>query len=243
MEKNALDDHVKAYQGLSIYDFDNTIQLKWYPDRVVQFSNGASSLLELGLGHGIAASVFGKHFKRHVVVDASPAVIDNFRKQFPDAKVEIAESYFEAFETDERFDVIVFGYILEHVDEPVRILRHFRKFLGKGGQMFVTVPNAEVLNRRLGHLAGLLPDIRQLSEHDLLLGHKRYYTVDSLRNDVREAGYAIRRLEGIYLKPLTTSQMLSLNLSEDVIRALCLAAIDYPELSCGIFAELAPSEG
>ena len=105
--------------------------------------------------------------------------------------------------------------------------------------MFVTVPNAEVLNRRLGHLAGLLPDMQELSEHDLLLGHKRYYTVASLRNDVLQAGYIIQRLEGIYLKPLTTSQMISLNLDDKIIQALCLAAINYPELSCGILAELA----
>ena len=176
--ENSLDNHVQAYQGLSIYDFDNAIQLKWYPERIVQFSKGASSLLELGLGHGITASVFERHFKRHVVIDASPAVIQNFRQRFPDSKVEIVESYFETFDTPERFDVIVFGYILEHVDDPIRILKHFRSCLAPGGRMFVTVPNAEVLNRRLGHLAGLLPDMQQLSEHDLLLGHKRYYTVE-----------------------------------------------------------------
>lgn len=241
MTENTLDNHVQAYQGLSIYDFDNTIQLQWYPQRVVQFSSGASSLLELGLGHGITTGVFEQHFKRHVVVDASPAVIDNFRQRFPHSKVEIAESYFETFDTAERFDVIVFGYILEHVDDPVLILKHFRRFLAPGGRMFVSVPNAEVLNRRLGHLAGLLPDMQQLSEHDLLLGHKRYYTVASLRKDIAQAGYAVQRLEGIYLKPLTTSQMISLKLDEKVIQALCLAAIDYPELSCGILAELALS--
>lgn len=234
-----LDDHVQAYQGLSIYDFDNTIQLKWYPQRVVQFSQGATSLLELGLGHGITTGVFEQYFERHVVVDASPAVIANFRRQFPDSKVDIAESYFETFDTPERFDVIVFGYILEHVDDPVTVLRHFRQFMAPGGRMFVTVPNAEVLNRRLGHLAGLLPDMQELSAHDLLLGHKRYYTVKSLQADIEQAGYQIKRLEGIYLKPLTTSQMISLNLGEHVIQALCLAALDYPELSCGILAELA----
>lgn len=241
--ENSLDNHIQAYQGLSIYDFDNTIQLKWYPERIAQFSKGASSLLELGLGHGITASIFEQHFKHHVVIDASPAVIRNFRQRFPDSKVEVAESYFETFETPERFDVIVFGYILEHVDDPIRILKHFRNFLAPGGRMFVTVPNAEVLNRRLGHLAGLLPDMQQLSEHDLLLGHKRYYTVESLRKDILQAGYAIKRMEGIYLKPLTTSQMLSLNLDEKIINALCLAAIDYPELSCGILVELALSNG
>lgn len=241
--ENTLDNHVQAYQRQSIYDFDNTIQLKWYPQRVVQFSQGANSLLELGLGHGITTEVFGRHFKRHVVVDASPAVIANFRKLYPDSRVEIAESYFETFDTTERFDVIVFGYILEHVDDPVLILKHFRRFLAPGGRMFVSVPNAEVLNRRLGYLAGMLPDMQQLSEHDLLLGHKRYYTVDSLRKDVEEAGYTIRRLEGIYLKPLSTSQMVSLNLSEEIIQAFCLAAIDYPELSCGILAELSLADG
>lgn len=241
--ENSLDNHVQAYQGLSIYDFDNLIQLKWYPERVVEFSKGASSLLELGLGHGITTGVFELHFKRHVVVDASSAVIKNFRQRFPDSKVEIAESYFETFDTAERFDVVVFGYILEHVDDPIRILKHFRNFLAPGGRMFVTVPNAEVLNRRLGHLAGLLPDMQQLSDHDLLLGHKRYYTVESLRKDIQQAGYTIRRLEGIYLKPLTTSQMISLNLDDAVIQALCLAAIDYPELSCGILAELALEDG
>ena len=237
--ENTLDNHVQAYQGLSIYDFDNTIQLEWYPKRIVQFSEGAASLLELGLGHGITTGVFEQHFKRHVVVDASPAVIENFRKKFPRSKVEIAESYFETFDTPERFDVVVFGYILEHVDDPVAILKHFRQFLAPGGRMFLSVPNAEVLNRKLGHLAGLLPDMQLLSEHDLLLGHKRYYTVESLQQDIRQAGYEVRRLEGIYLKPFTTSQMMSLKLDEKVIQALCLAAIDYPELSCGILAELA----
>jgi len=239
MTENGLDNHVQAYQGLSIYDFDNTIQLKWYPQRIANFCKGASSLLELGLGHGITASVFQHYFDRHVVIDASPAVIQNYRQRFPDSKIEIAESYFELFDTAERFDVIVFGYILEHVDDPVQVLKHFRSFLAPGGRMFVTVPNAEVLNRRLGHLAGLLPDMQKLSEHDLLLGHKRYYTVKSLRKDIEAAGYEITRLEGIYLKPLTTSQMLTLNLDEKIIDALCLAAIDYPELSCGIMAELA----
>ena len=238
---NALDDHVRAYQGENIYDFDNLIQLKWYPERIAQFSGGTASLLELGLGHGITADAFGRHFKRHVVIDASPAVIENFRQRFPESKAEIVESYFESFETDERFDVIVFGYILEHVDDPVLILKHFRQFLAPGGRMFVTVPNAEVLNRRLGHLAGMLPDMQELSEHDLLLGHKRYYTVETLRKDVEESGYEIKRLEGIYLKPLTTRQMVSLDLDERIIQALCAAAIDYPELSCGILAELASS--
>jgi 2-polyprenyl-3-methyl-5-hydroxy-6-metoxy-1,4-benzoquinol methylase len=239
---NVLDSHVKAYQGEDLYDFDNQILMKWYPQRVRLFSPDARSLLELGLGHGITATVFGPHFERHVVIDASAAVIANFRATFPESKVEIVESYFEAFETDERFDVIVFGFILEHVDDPVQVLKHFRRFLAPDGRMFVAVPNAEVLNRRLGHLAGMLPDIEALSDHDRLLGHKRYYTVHTLRRDIESAGYEIKRLEGIYLKPFTTRQILSHNFDQKVIDALCQVGIDYPELCCGILAEVGIAE-
>lgn len=239
---NTLDQHVGAYQGNSIYDFDNTIQLKWYPERIAALTRGARSLLELGLGHGITVNAFNPHFGRHVVVDASPAVIANFRERYPDSRVEVVESYFESFNVEEQFDVVVFGYILEHVDDPVRVLRHFRQFLAPGGRMFATVPNAEVLNRRLGHLAGMLPDMQELSEHDHLLGHKRYYTADSFRADLEEAGYRVLRLEGIYLKPLTTRQMISLELDPRIIDALCEIAVDYPELSCGMLAEVEPED-
>jgi hypothetical protein len=84
----------------------------------------------------------------------------------------------------------------------------------------------------------LLDDICELSEHDYLLGHRRYYTVDSLTHDIEAMGYRVSHLEGIYLKPLATSQMLSLNLSDDIIDAFCVAGVQYPELSCGILAEI-----
>ena len=74
------------------------------------------------------------------------------------------------------------------------------------GKIFIAVPNAEVLNRRLGHLAGVLPDLQVLSENDIMLGHKRYYTVTSLIEEIKRAGYEIKRMEGIYLKPFTTNK-------------------------------------
>ncbi len=234
-----LDVHVKAYQG-NIYDFDNFIQLKWYPLRVIRLAEGRRSLLELGLGHGITTTVFEQHFNRHTVLDASGAVIENFLKKYPGSKANIVKTYFETFETDEKFEVIVLGYVLEHVDEPRLLLRQVRKFLAPGGAMFIAVPNAEVLNRRLGHLAGMLPDITMLSDHDRLLGHKRYYTVATLTDEITAAGYEMEMLEGIYLKPFTTSQMISLNFGESVINALCEVGIAYPELCCGMLAKVRP---
>ena len=64
--KNALDNHVAAYTGNNIYDFDNEILLNWYPKRVIEISKGARSVLELGLGHGFSTKIFSANFGRHV---------------------------------------------------------------------------------------------------------------------------------------------------------------------------------
>lgn len=236
--KNSLDDHVVAYQGDSLYDFDNQILLTWYPQRILMNIKGGSSVLELGLGHGFTTSIFSNNFVRHVVLEGSPAIIQNFKKRFPECNAQIVETYFEEFDTDEKFDLIVMGFVLEHVDNPFEIINRYKKFLSPEGKFFLAVPNAEALNRRLGHLAGMLEDMNALSENDLLQGHKRYYTVASLTEEITRAGFKIDKIEGIYLKPLTTSQIVSLSLDENIIRALCEVGVDYPELSCGIFAQI-----
>jgi len=232
--KNILDTHVTIYEGQNPYDYDNSIILNWYPQRIIELTKNAKSILELGLGHGFTAQIFSRQFKKHVVLEGSPSVIENFRKHFPDCQPEIIETYFENFASSEKFDVIVMGFVLEHVDDPLQIITHFKNFLAPGGKMFIAVPNAEALNRRLGHFAGLLPDLQVLSENDIISGHKRYYTVKSLTEEVKNAGCEMELMEGIYLKPFTTKQMMSLNFEKNIIEALCKAGVDYPELSLGI---------
>lgn len=236
--KNILDTHIVAYEGQNQYDFDNRIILNWYPKRIIRLTKNANSILELGIGHGFTANIFSKYFNRHVVLEGSSAVIENFRKKFPNCRTQIVETFFEDFVSDEKFDVIVMGFILEHVNTPLKIITRFKEFLASNGKLFIAVPNAEALNRRIGYLAGILPDLQTLTENDLLLGHKRYYTVGTLTEDVRNAGFKIVRMEGLFLKPFTTEQMISLHLDENIIRALCKIGVDYPELSLGILMQL-----
>jgi 2-polyprenyl-3-methyl-5-hydroxy-6-metoxy-1,4-benzoquinol methylase len=236
--KNILDTHVKAYQGNNLYDFDNEIILNWYPYRIIKHAGNSKSMLELGLGHGFTSDIFSKHFEKYIVLDGSSAVIENFRKKYPESLAQVKEVYFENYSTDEKFDIINMGFILEHVDNPFQILTRFKNFLSDDGKMFVSVPNAEVLNRRLGNKAGILPDMTKMSENDLLLGHKRYYTVETLTHEIENAGYRVENMEGIYLKPFTTMQILSLDLKKEVIHALCEVGVNYPELSCAILAQI-----
>ncbi|ACS81653.1 class I SAM-dependent methyltransferase [Maridesulfovibrio salexigens] len=232
-----LDKFVISYEGGREYDFDNKVLLNWYPRRVAELCNKGGSLLELGLGHGYTSPLFSKIFDEHVVVEGSSAVIDNFHRRNPNTEVEIINALFEDFETDKKYDVIIFGFILEHLEDPVLVLKRFKKFLVDGGRIFVSVPNALSMNRRLGNYAGFLDDIYKLTQNDLDLGHKKLYSVESLKQEMNDAGYVVERMEGLYLKPFTTAQILSLNLDDKVIEGLCKIGIDYPELCCGLLAE------
>ncbi len=232
-----LDSFLGAYQDDFAYALDNRLMLSWYPQRVMLQAHG-QSLLELGVGHGYTTKLFSERFPHHVVIEGSPEVIAQFRGNFPDCRAQIDLEYFERFSSDEKFDNIVMGFILEHVDDPKEILIRFRQFLAPGGSIFVAVPNAEALNKRIGQAAGLLDDLLVLSEADLALGHQRLFTLQSLRQLVTECGYREHAVEGLFLKPITTGQIKELKLSEEVLQAMLKVGIDYPELSVGLLMEL-----
>lgn len=234
---NRLDTFLPAYGEGFGYAFDNNIILNWYPERIMRLCPKSSRLLELGIGHGYTTDRFSRHFARHLVLDGSNSVIKQFAEQYPDCRAKVVHAYFEDFVPTESFDVIVLGFVLEHVADPGAILRRYREFLAPGGRCFVAVPNGQSLHRRLGHLAGLLDDMMALGAGDLQLGHERLYSVDGLSAELDNAGYSIVRKEGIFLKPLTTDQLQSLQLGKNIIQAMCEVGVDYPELSCALLFE------
>src|ERR1700722_16944001 len=83
-------------------------------------SNG-NSLLDLACGEGIMTEYFSKKFVRIVGVDAASIHLEKAKKRLPD--VEFHESLIEDFETDEKFDNVFLLMILEHVQDPVAIIR------------------------------------------------------------------------------------------------------------------------
>lgn len=234
--KNELDNHIEAYRSDFDYSLDNELMLNWYPKRVIKKLN-KGNILELGVGHGFSTDIFSKAVEEYTVIEGSKKVIDEFNANFKLQNVKIIESYFETFDSDKKYDNIIMGFILEHVDNPDLIIEKYIKYLKKHGKLFIAVPNAECLHRRIGYEANLLEDIEKLSEADLLLGHKRYFTVEKLKKLVARQGLKIVSLEGLFLKPLTTKQLINLNLSQEILNGMMATGVNYPELSAGILME------
>jgi len=231
-----LDQFSGSYSSDNSYAYDNEIIMNWYPTRIMLRNHSNMSLLELGLGHGIATKQF--YFDRHLVLEGSQDVINNFNRKFPEKQVEITKTLFEDFQTDERFDIICMGFVLEHVNNPEQILRKYKHLLNEKGKMFIIVPNAESLNRRVGYAAHYLPFLTLLSKNDEETGHKRFYTKRTITKEILNAGLKIVNIEGIYLKPLATEQMKKLDLDKKLITGFCEVGIQYPELCCAMMVEV-----
>jgi 2-polyprenyl-3-methyl-5-hydroxy-6-metoxy-1,4-benzoquinol methylase len=236
---NNLDKNVDAYKKEFLYDFDNDIMLKYYPKRIISKMK-SGSFLELGLGHGYTINEFLKYVDEYTILEGSKAVIENFKTNNLEnsKKIKIIETYFETYDTEEKYDYIVMGFILEHVENPSIILNQYKKYLNKNGKIFIAVPNAESLHRQIGFNAGLLNDLQSLSESDLLLGHCRYYNVEELKQLASDNNMNICSIEGIFLKPFMTSQLESLNLPSNIIDGMLEMGKKYPELSNAILMEI-----
>lgn len=232
-----LDNFLDAYGDDFAYSFDNSIMLNWYPARITARHAPSDRTLELGVGHGYTCAKLSDYFDHYEVIDGSAAVIERFKATFPTAKLKIHEGYFEDFKPAHAFDLIIMGFVLEHVADPALVLRRYREFLSPGGKLVVGVPNAESLHRRFGHAAGLLPDLSALSAADHALGHLRSFTATSLASLLEETGYEVTSREGIFLKPLMTDQLKALDLSEDILAGMCKVGQEYPELSAGLLFE------
>lgn len=165
-----------------------------------------SSLLDLPCGDGLLTAMFTKRFKRVVGVDASASHLASARRRLPG--VEFHEALIEDLRLEERFDTVAMLNVLEHVENPVHVLRCAASFLAPGGVLIVHVPNALAVNRRIAVLMGTLTDCEELSPFDIqVAGHRRSYSLATLKADIEAAGLRISATGGVFYKMLSTPQM------------------------------------
>lgn len=171
----------------------------------LELSRG-TSLLDVACGDGLMTAEFARHFTRVVGVDASGRHLAAARARVPNAKFH--ECLIEDFDTDERFDSIFMLDLLEHVVDPVAVLRKVASYLADDGILIVHVPNAMAVNRKLAVLMGTLESCEELSPFDLnIAGHRRSYSIRTLTEDLVSAGLDIENTGGIFYKMLSTPQM------------------------------------
>lgn len=165
-----------------------------------------NSLLDLACGDGMLTAMFKDRFMRIVGVDASGVHLAKAKKNLPEA--EFYECLIEDFQTEEKFESVFMLDILEHVVNPINVLKKAASFLEENGVLVVHVPNAHAVNRQIAVLMGTLESCEELSPFDLnIAGHRRSYCMKTLNEEISNAGLNVVANGGIFYKMLSTAQM------------------------------------
>lgn len=196
-----------------------------------------SSCLELGPADGVVTETLAEAFPSLTVVDGSSTFCARLAERFPAATV--VNSLFEEYTPADRFDTVVLGHVLEHVEDPVGLLRRVRSWVAPGGVVLATVPNAHSLHRQAAVLMGLLPTEDSLNETDHRYGHRRVYDLAVLRSDVEEAGLSIALTGGYWLKTLSNAQIAE-QWTQEMLDAYMALGESYPESAAEIYVVAEP---
>lgn len=231
-ETKDLDSHKYAYN----FDVDvmHPFMLKAFKPF---FKSG--NLLELGSFKGD----FTKHiipvFQDITCVEASSEAVEIAKKELGD-QVKYINSLFETVTLPVQYDNILLTHVLEHVDDPVFVLKRINdEWLSTPGRFFLVCPNANAPSRQIAVKMGLISHNSAVTPAEKEHGHRTTYTFDTLERDARAAGLRVLYRSGIFFKALANFQWDKL-LDTDIVSPEYLEGCyqlgqQYPDLCSSIF--------
>jgi ribosomal protein S18 acetylase RimI-like enzyme/SAM-dependent methyltransferase len=225
-------DHKYAYG----FDFD-----VMHPCMIRSFEPffNKGSLLELGSFKGDFTKRFVPYFDDVTCVEASAAAIGEAKLKLGD-RVKFINSLFEQAILPKRYDNIVLTHVLEHLDDPVLVLKRINdEWLADGGRFFLVCPNANAPSRQIAVKMGLIDHNAAVTPAEAAHGHRCTYSLDTLERDAVAAGLTVVHRSGIFFKALANFQWDRL-LQTDIISKEYLDGCyklgqRYPDLCSSIF--------
>lgn len=195
--------------------------------------------LELGSFKGDFTRRLAQRFNDITCVEASSDAIAISRQHLPE-RIEFVNSMFEEATLDGKFDNIVLTHVLEHIDDPIAVLRRINnEWLSDSGRFFLVCPNANAPSRQIAVKMGLITHNAAVTPAEAEHGHRCTYTLDTLERDAREAGLRVVHRSGIFFKALANFQwdrLLATDIiSKEYLDGCYMLGQQYPDLCSSIF--------
>jgi len=116
---------------------------RFFMDNLLSQSGDVRRYLEVGGGHGIhlleAMQLLGDTV-HYDLIDISESSIQLAKKFLREQPVYYHLQDIYDYNVAEKYDFITMGEVLEHVEEPVRLLKRLHTMLHDSGRLFITVP-------------------------------------------------------------------------------------------------------
>ena len=220
------------------YNFDYDVMHPFMLQSFIPFFK-EGNLLELGSFKGGFTKRFLPYFDDITCVEASDEAIAIAKNEFGD-KLKYINSLFETVTLPTKYDNIVLTHVLEHIDDPVAVLKRINnEWLTDNGRFFLVCPNANAPSRQIAVKMGLISHNSAITPAEKEHGHHITYKLDTLERDAKAAGLNVVFRSGIFFKALANFQWDRL-LQTDIISNEYLQGCyelgqQYPELCSSIF--------
>ena len=158
-------------------------------------------VLEFGCGPGHITRILRERGCRVTGLDHDTAAEEE-AGQFADRVlvVDLATEDFVQKLEGEEFDVALFGDVLEHLPDPLTVLRSAMTLLRRGGYTVVSIPNIAHADVRLSLVRGQF-DYQPIGLLDDT--HLRFFTLNSIRQLLREAGLVATETRRVICPPFS----------------------------------------
>lgn len=220
------------------YDFDYQVMYPFMLKSFIPFFN-KGNLLELGAFKGTFTRFLVPHFDDITCVEASDEALKVAKEELP-GNIKFVHSLFENAELGRKFDNILLTHVLEHIDDPVALLKRINnEWLSDTGRFFLVCPNANAPSRQIAVKMGLISHNAAVTPAEAEHGHRITYSLDTLERDAKAAGLNVIHRSGIFFKALANFQWDRL-LQTDIISPAYLQGCyelgqQYPDLCSSIF--------
>lgn len=218
------------------YDFDWV--LRRYIMRAFAPFFRPGRALELGCYQGQMTELIAEQYRALDVVEASDELIARAAARLG-TRARFIHGTFEHVHLSDRYEAVFLVHTLEHLDDPVLVLRRIRDWLTPSGRLFVAVPNANAASRQIAVEMGLISHNAAVTEAERIHGHRMTYSLDTLQREVRLGGLRVVHAGGVFFKALANYQFDKL-LGGDVISDAYLdgcfqLGLRYPDLCASVF--------
>jgi SAM-dependent methyltransferase len=172
--------HYRAYGALVTRVLSTLYGLR--VSRWVRLKPECAAVLEVGCGPGLMLTAFRRRGWRVFGIERNEAAAEIARQALgPNT---IATSM-EGLPADARFDLIVLFQVLEHIGEPVALLRKCERRLAPGGFLIVNVPNFSSWQSRFAGSQWMHLDVPR---------HLVHYTPKTMTRTLKCAGLTLSAL-------------------------------------------------
>jgi 2-polyprenyl-3-methyl-5-hydroxy-6-metoxy-1,4-benzoquinol methylase len=225
------------------YGFDYDVMHPYMIKSFEPFFIRDGSALELGCFKGDVTKRLAPYFDDISAVEASDVVAKEAVDKL-DAlgyKLNMHVSLFEEATLPKKYDNIVMTHALEHLDDPISVLKRINdEWLSDRGRFFLVVPNANAPSRQIAVKMGLISHNSAVTEAEKAHGHVITYTLDTLERDARAAGLKVVYRSGIFFKALANFQWDKILQAGDIVTPEYLEGCyqlgqQYPDLCSSIF--------